>query len=106
MNQLSRFQRDCLIVIAGTTDPSGLDIKSELEDYYNDHVNHGRLYPNLDKLVSYGYIVKESADNRTNTYTITSEGINCIQSHREWVASYVPTVLQKTPESPETTQFV
>lgn len=41
------LQRDLLYVIAGLTEPHGLAIKEELEDYYEQEVHHGRLYPNL-----------------------------------------------------------
>jgi len=40
-----------LYVITGPEEPHGLAVKDELDDYYEQEINHGRLYPNLDDLV-------------------------------------------------------
>jgi hypothetical protein len=45
-----------LYVIAGQTDPHGLALKDEIEEYYESEVHHGRLYPNLDTLVTKGLV--------------------------------------------------
>jgi PadR family transcriptional regulator PadR len=63
-HDLTGFQRDVLVVIAGLEEPHGLAIKSELEGYYESEVNHGRLYPNLDELVGKGVVEKEQTDQR------------------------------------------
>ncbi len=74
MEDLTGFQRDLLCVIAGLDDPSGLAIKSHLEEYYETAVYHGRLYPNLDILVDQRLIKKEAMDKRTNVYLLTDNG--------------------------------
>ena len=79
MNDLTAFQRDLLRVIGGMDEPIGLDIKEEIEDYYEADVNHGRLYPNLDTLVSRGFLNKSEKDGRSNKYEITSDGISLLQ---------------------------
>jgi len=52
MDGLTGFQRDLLYVIAGAEQPSGQDVKDEVEQYYSSEINHGRLYPNLDTVVN------------------------------------------------------
>ena len=89
MHDLTGFQRDLLYVIAGLDEPHGLAIKEELEDYYENDVNHGRLYPNLDTLVEKGLVEKGQIDRRTNSYSLTRRGRREIEARREWEAEYV-----------------
>ena len=51
MDQLTGFQRDLLYVIAGKDRPSGQEILDDINNYIDQPVTHGRLYPNLDTLV-------------------------------------------------------
>ncbi|MFB6254424.1 MAG: PadR family transcriptional regulator [Halobacteriaceae archaeon] len=74
MYDLTGFQRDLLYVIAGLDEPHGLAIKEELEDYYENEIHHGRLYPNLDTLVKQGLVTKGEIDKRTNYYQLTDRG--------------------------------
>lgn len=89
MHDLTGFQRDLLYVIAGRDEPKGLEIKEELEEYYQSEVHHGRLYPNLDTLVDNGLIEKGTKDNRTNAYTLTQQGHRMIQARKEWEDRYL-----------------
>ncbi|ELY54267.1 PadR family transcriptional regulator [Natronococcus jeotgali] len=89
MDDLTGFQRDLLYVITGADQPSGQDIKDEVESYYSSEINHGRLYPNLDTLVNKGFVEKGELDRRTNYYAITDEGNTAIQERREWESQYV-----------------
>jgi len=67
MYDLTGFQRDLLYVIAGEKNPRAA-IKEELEDYYEEEIHHGRLYPNLDTLVDKGSRGRASATaGRTST---------------------------------------
>lgn len=81
---LSAFQRNILVVLAEGSE-YGLGIKQELEAYYGSNVNHGRLYPNLDKLVDAGYIEKSARDRRTNEYALTDKGLDAICDHLRWM---------------------
>jgi|AntDeeMetageno50_2_1112565.scaffolds.fasta_scaffold07270_1 DNA-binding PadR family transcriptional regulator len=85
---LTAFQHNVLIVLTGLTEPHGLRIKHELEDYYDSDVNHGRLYPNLDDLVSDGLIRKGEIDKRTNSYDITEKGRRALLTRRDWEETY------------------
>lgn len=88
MNDLTAFQRDLLFVINGD-ELHGLAIKDEIEEYYEEEINHGRLYPNLDTLVEMGLVKKEERDKRTNEYIITRRGRVEIENRQEWEASQV-----------------
>jgi DNA-binding PadR family transcriptional regulator len=89
MHDLTGFQRDLLVVIAGLDEPHGLAIKEELEKYYEGEVNHGRLYPNLDELVTKGLVEKGEKDRRTNVYHMTQRGKREIDARQDWEAQYV-----------------
>lgn len=88
MFELTKFKRDVLTVMAGLENPNGLEIKAELDDYYNTAINHGRLYPNLDSLVEEGFIEKSKQDERTNAYELTEHGNTVLEDRRDWEAQY------------------
>jgi DNA-binding PadR family transcriptional regulator len=90
MHDLTGFQRDLLFVVASLDDPHGLAIKDELQKYYDDNVRHGRLYPNLDKLVAARLIEKGEQDRRTNEYTINSRGERELIARMEWQRQCLP----------------
>ncbi len=80
---LTAFQKNILIVLS--EEPMyGLAIKRELESYYGEEVNHGRLYPNLDDLVERGFVEKSELDKRTNQYELTEEGRGVVLDDLEW----------------------
>ena len=89
MDDLTGFQRDLLVVIAGLEEPNGLEIKAEIEEYYESPINHGRLYPNLDSLVSGGLVEKHQQDERTNAYRLTEDGWDLLEKRKEWERQYV-----------------
>ena len=79
MGTLNAFQYEVLAGLATTGEIHGLGLKSHLQDRFGyDNINHGRLYPNLDTLVEYGYIQKGTQDLRTNTYALTDDGHECL----------------------------
>lgn len=80
LNDLTGFRRDLLYVIASLDAPYGLAIKTELEEYYSQKIQHGRLYPNLDTLVEKELVNKGHHDDRTNAYTLTERGHREIQA--------------------------
>lgn len=96
MYDLTGFQRDLLVVIAGLDEPNGLSIKAELEKYYEKDINHGRLYPNLDKLVEKGLTEKGQKDKRTNLYALTKRGHRELEARETWEQQY----LEKQPRQP------
>lgn len=84
MHDLTGFQRDLLYAIAGMDSPKGLAVKDKLDEYYANEINHGRLYPNLDRLIEMDLVEKGEIDERTNSYTLTEEGKNLLTERREW----------------------
>lgn len=84
MYDLTGFQRDLIYTISGVDEPYGLAIKKALQEYRNEEVNHGRLYPNLDTLVEKEYVKKRAKDRRTNLYTLTDSAMSEIEVRREW----------------------
>ncbi|PSQ15077.1 PadR family transcriptional regulator [Halobacteriales archaeon QS_8_69_26] len=84
MHDLTAFQRDLLFVVGGLETPKGLEIRDELQKYYDDEVHHGRLYPNLDKLVTKGLVDKGKHNERSNYYTLTRRGRREIEDRRQW----------------------
>ena len=89
MDNLTGFQRDQLYIIAGADHPSGQDVMDELAEYYEEEINYGRHYPNLDTLVDEGFVEKGELDRRTNYYEITDAGMDAIGRRREWEDQYV-----------------
>lgn len=88
--ELTAFQFNILVILS--YEPMyGLAIKRELEAYYHDEVNHGRLYPNLDELVSDGLISKSELDKRTNEYALTEAGYDAVLQQLQWIFGYVVT---------------
>ncbi len=87
---LTAFQYNILVILS--REPMyGLAIKRELETYYDDEVNHGRLYPNLDDLVDLGLVSKSELDKRTNEYALTDAGEEAVLEQLEWIFSYLVT---------------
>lgn len=89
MHDLTGFQRDLLYVIAGQDEPHGLAVKEELEEYYEQEIHHGRLYPNLDDVVDKGLVEKGELDRRTNYYVLTQRGHRELEARREWEQQYL-----------------
>ncbi|WP_020221920.1 PadR family transcriptional regulator [Halarchaeum acidiphilum] len=80
---LTAFQKNILVVLA--EEPRyGLAVKRELEEYYGEEVNHGRLYPNLDDLVGEGLVEKSELDKRTNQYALTDAGVEAVFDDLSW----------------------
>ena len=81
--ELTAFQQTILLVLAEAP-RYGLAIKRELEAFYGEEVNHGRLYPNLDDLVALGLVEKSELDKRTNEYALTDRGEAAVEDLLGW----------------------
>jgi DNA-binding PadR family transcriptional regulator len=81
---LTAFQLKILFVLA--EEPRyGLAVKRELQTYYDEEVNHGRLYPNLNELIGLGLVEKRELDKRTNEYSLTEDGFGTIREELDWM---------------------
>lgn len=90
MNDLTAFQRDMLLIIAGLSEPNGQDINDQLQHYYDSEILHGRLYPNLDELVDKKLVNKGQHDLRTNKYELSDYCEQEIKASLNWRLSYIP----------------
>lgn len=89
MESLTAFQRDILYVVSGLDNPNGIEIKNELEKYYDSEVNHGRLYPNLDDLTEEEFLQKGMRNRRANEYMMTDQGRRALRAREKWEYQYV-----------------
>ncbi|QHS17183.1 PadR family transcriptional regulator [haloarchaeon 3A1-DGR] len=82
---LTGFQRDILWTIYHEGGAEyGLGIKDSLEEIGYGHVNHGRLYPNLDTLVENDLVEKNELDKRTNEYALTDSASQLLATRQSW----------------------
>lgn len=94
---LTAFQYNILVILS--REPMyGLAVKRELEAYYHDEVNHGRLYPNLDDLVDAGLVAKSELDKRTNQYALTEAGYDAVVEQLAWIFQYLVTSAGRADE--------
>lgn len=77
---LTAFQTYLLCLIHRFETVEGVTLQNALEELYPEDINHGRLYPSLDRMVDSGLISKQTkeSDKRRKEYSLTGRG--------EWVA--------------------
>ena len=78
---LTAFQRECLwaiLELGRDGGRKGLEVKDWLDERFGEDINHGRLYPNLDRLAELGLVEKGRIDDRTNSYEITGDGLELL----------------------------
>ena len=90
MHELTGFQRDLLIVTRSLDNPSGIEIKRNLEHSQGCSQLSSRVYRNLDDLVSMGLLTKRCDDGRTNTYSVTSDGVAALRTLYRWQQEHLP----------------
>lgn len=97
---LTAFQRDLLEAVARVEEsgdvPKGVRIMDEIQVDYEVNINHGRTYPNLDELAELGLIEKGEIDNRTNSYGLTEEAWELLESRRDDLARVTGTPIAAT----------
>jgi len=80
------FLRDMLVVIDGfDDDPSGQEILTAMRESGYPDCSHGRLYPNIDRLVDNGYVEKGEIDRRTNWHALTPKAEKRLEEYAEFV---------------------
>ncbi|MFC7229985.1 PadR family transcriptional regulator (plasmid) [Salinirubellus salinus] len=90
MHNLSSFQRDLLITVAGMGPISGTEIKDHIEERWGEEVNHSRLYPNLEDLAMMNLIrINKNTGGRHNHYSVMPMGERNITSYREWESNHL-----------------
>ncbi|MHB9286847.1 helix-turn-helix transcriptional regulator [Halobacteriales archaeon Cl-PHB] len=84
MFELTGFQRDLLYVISGLDDPTGQEVRRELERTQERSIQEGQLYRNLDQLVEKGLVDKQTGSGRTNHYANTDDGTSVVEDLHDW----------------------
>lgn len=93
---LTAFQTHLLCLIYQFETVEGVTLQNALEDLYPEDINHGRLYPSLDRMVDSGLVRKQTkeSDKRRKEYSLTGRG--------EWVAEeYLRFVRRMIVPNPE-----
>lgn len=91
IRHLTAFQRDLLYIICDLDNPYGLGIKSRVEEYYEEEVNTGRVYQNLNKLAEDDLLEKSEVNKRTKSYNLTDEAIEAMQRRHRWQGRQIDT---------------
>ncbi|MFC7157712.1 helix-turn-helix transcriptional regulator [Halomarina halobia] len=87
---LTAFQINLLCLIYRFGPVAGVTLQNALEELYPEDINHGRLYPSLDRMVDSGLASKQTkeSDKRRKEYDLTGRG--------EWVAEEYLRFVRKT----------
>jgi DNA-binding PadR family transcriptional regulator len=85
---LTAFQRDQLWALAAVGPAPGARVRERLEAAYDEPVNHGRHYPNLDRLVGQGLVEKQRQhpNRRANRYRLTEQGRRVLSERQQFIA--------------------
>lgn len=88
-DDMTRFQLDLLAAVTHLAreipdEAYGGAVSTYLETWHGVHINHGRLYPNLNELAEMGLIEKSAMDDRTNQYAPTDTGLATLT--RRWLS--------------------
>ena len=85
MHDLNGFQRDLLYTISALENPTGAEIKTNLEQRYTTDIGASRIYSNLNKLAEKGYIRKDNKNALENEYQLTEQANRLIADHLYWI---------------------
>ncbi|MFH5802009.1 helix-turn-helix transcriptional regulator [Haladaptatus sp. CMAA 1911] len=88
---LTAFQAHLLCLIYRLGPAEGVDLQKALEDIYPEPINHGRLYPGLDRLVEKGLISKQTkeSDKRRNAYATVGRGDWAVEEYHRFMHDIV-----------------
>jgi len=84
MYDLTGFQRDLLYVIVGGDEPNGLEVREEIDEYYEREIDRAHVYYNRDVLLESGYIEYSERVGRGKRLRITNKGQRSIVERRHW----------------------
>ena len=88
---LTAFQVHLLWLIYRFGPAEGVDLQDALEELYPEDINHGRLYPSLDRMVDSRLVNKQTkeSDNRRKEYTLTGRGEWVAEEYRDFIGDMV-----------------
>jgi DNA-binding PadR family transcriptional regulator len=82
------FQRDLLWALSHDDTHNGRSLKTELDDYYGEDLDHGRLAQTLDALVEDDFVAKRTHHERTTEYRLTEHGRRALSARQAWQAGH------------------
>ena len=87
MVELTAFQYTLLQAANELVEPSGQDIRHYVNSspFHGSDMNAGRLYPNLETIVEEGLVEKGQHDQRTNSYEITDDGKDALETRAAYL---------------------
>jgi DNA-binding PadR family transcriptional regulator len=105
---LNAFRKHCLLAIhTDESDrPHGLALKDTLEEWYDEEIHHGRLYPNLDTLRDKGFVEKGTLDKRTNYYALADDVADVLREYVAFVAEHTSAHECEPTDSPADAEYV
>ncbi len=82
-SELASFQRDIIIVLGNMNKiVSANEISKNLAEMYDtDKIHSGRLYPNLNTVISEGFVERQLHDKRIEMYKITPKGMKALKQY-------------------------
>ncbi|WP_227377572.1 helix-turn-helix transcriptional regulator [Haladaptatus halobius] len=88
---LTAFQAHLLCVVYRLGPAEGVELQEALEKLYPEPINHGRLYPGLDRLVEKGLITKQTkaSDKRRNAYSTVDRGDWAVEEYYQFLHDIV-----------------
>ncbi|MFC6837564.1 helix-turn-helix transcriptional regulator [Halomarina ordinaria] len=88
---LTAFQVHLLWLIYRLGPAEGVDLQDALEELYPEDINHGRLYPSLDRMVDSMLVNKQTkeSDNRRKEYTLTGRGEWVVEEYCDFIDEMV-----------------
>ena len=82
------FQRDLLWALSHDNTHNERSLKTELDDYYGEDLDHGRLAQTLDALVEDDFVAKRTHHKRTTEYRLTEHGRRALSARQAWQAGH------------------
>lgn len=79
----SGLRRDVCVVLHGEGDLRGKEVKTALQDHYDERIDTRRFDGMLRKLVDTGYVERHT-EGLHDVYSLTAAGEAAVEAHFEW----------------------
>jgi DNA-binding PadR family transcriptional regulator len=80
----SGLRRDLSVVIYALDGPTGQQVKTAVEDHYDDRLEPRTVHGALDELETAGYVTTRT-DGLHDRYALTDAGEAALLDHYEWL---------------------
>ena len=85
----SGLRRDICVLVHALDEPTGQQLKRDLEARYEEHVRPKQFYGALDGLVEAGHLTRE-AEGLDDQFALTTAGERALRDHAAWLHERVP----------------